>query len=72
MMKAVAEVKSLPNYATSGEVRIHLYNYSCNPADYSYSNNSFDSEPVITTLDMTRRPMPFIQLSLACLEGNYM
>ena len=26
----------------------------------------------LLTLDTTRRPMPFIQPSLACLEGNYM
>jgi len=39
-MKAVAEVKALPNYATSGEVRTLLYNstatYYCNPIAMYY------------------------------------
>ena len=32
---------------------------------------SFDSGSLLT-LETTRHPMPFIQLSLACLESNYM
>ena len=68
MMKAAAEVKALPQYAASGEVRIPTYNFisvCCYPDFFT----SLDSGSLLM-LDMIRQPMPFTLLSLACLEGN--
>ena len=67
MMNAVAEVKALPNYATGGEVCTkqctHLYNSTI-------VNVLLHLCLYSGMLGMIQRPMPFTQLSLACLEGK--
>lgn len=70
MMKAVAEVKALPDYATSGEVcaRIHVPLHTV-PMLVIYNVVSPDSGSLLM-LDMIRRPMPSIRLSLVYPEGN--
>ena len=68
MMEAITEVKALPNYAASGEVRMCTF-LPC----YKLMINHVVSlnSGLLLMLDTTRHPMPSIPLSPACLEGNY-
>ena len=67
MMKAVTEVKALPNYTASGEVCAHY-----NPATYDKFNFIVSlNSGLLLMLDTTLHLMPSIPLSPACLEGDY-
>ena len=71
MMRAVAEVKALPNYPTSGEVCIFRHAESYTRSIWLVHITTSLNSGSLHMLDMTPLPMPFIQLYLAYLEGTY-